>query len=475
MPAESVSVRTVESVTVAKEHNKHLIQAPEFTWPVIRKYFGTRISSLWVGKEELAQHSWNEILNPFQPLDVSWGLTVVLMLRTVGALIFGAIGDMKGRKWPYIANLSLLVAIQCGTGFVTNFKMFLGTRAAFGIAMGGLYGICAAEALSDAPTAARGVLSGLFQEGYAFGFLLATVFQRAISDTTPHGWRSLFWFSAGPPVILIIWRFFTPETDTYQHIAAKRASAASGNHSKFANFKTEASYALKNYWLIIIYLVFMMAGFNFSSHGSQDLYPTLLQEQYHYGKDKKTVVLVCSKLGALAGGVIVGHFSSIIGRRTAILIANIFSLAFIYPWAFQPTWVTAFFMQFGIQGAWSVVPIHLSELSPPQFRAFVMGVSYQLGNLVSSASATIEATIGEKFLLPDGTHDYAKTMAIFVAAVVVYLFVVVLLGPEIRNAELGIEREEVYAVYDAEEGQFDKLSFDHTEDASKQKAGADRV
>ena len=106
------------------------------------------------------------------------------MLRTVGALIFGAIGDTYGRKWPYIINLSCLMVIQIGTGFVTTFQQFLGLRALFGVAMGGLFGICAAEALGDAPKKARGVLSGIFQEGYAFGYLLAVVFQRAIADTT---------------------------------------------------------------------------------------------------------------------------------------------------------------------------------------------------------------------------------------------------------------------------------------------------
>ncbi|KAG7661033.1 uncharacterized protein J8A68_005405 [[Candida] subhashii] len=492
------SVHTVESVAVAKEHNKHIVQPPKFTWPVIRKYVITRFSSLWVGREELSQYSWNQILNPFQPLvhvnrhqwnffmlgflawtwdaldyfttslnltniaedlnvsikDASWGMTLVLMLRTGGAIIFGAIGDFKGRRWPYMINLGFLIVIQIGTGFVKTYAAFLGTRAAFGIAMGGIYGICAAEALSDAPTTARGVLSGIFQEGYALGFLLATIFQRALVDTTKEGWRSMFWFSAGPPVLLIIWRFFTPETNSYQRQQERFEAGAAAKDSNIKEFKSQAVHALKSYWLIIIYLIFMMSGFNFSSHGSQDLYTTLMQKQYGFGEDRTTVVNVCANLGALAGGIIVGHLSSFIGRRTAIIAANLFTAAFIYPWAFRPMWVTAFFMQFGIQGAWGVVPTHLTELSPPQFKAFVTGVSYQLGNLVSSASSTIEATIGERFPInaEEGIYDYGKTMAIFCGAVLAYLTIVVLLGPENRNAELGVEREDVYAVNDSDEG-----------------------
>ena len=495
------------------DHNKHIIQPPKFTWPVIRKYFATRFTSLWVGREELQQYSWNDILNPFSPLtemnlhqwnffflgfwawtwdafdffttsmnvtniaedmnvsvkDVSWGITLVLMLRTVGAIIFGLLGDSIGRKWPYMINLGLLIVIQIGTGFVTTYEQFLGLRALFGIAMCGIYGICAAEALGDAPKKARGILSGLFQEGYAFGYLLAVIFQRALVDTTAKGWRSLFWFSAGPPVLFIIWRFFTPESNAYQLQKARFDKNAQAKNSKFVEFRSQAKKALSQYWLIIIYLILMMAGFNFSSHGSQDLYPTMLTKQYHFSEDKSTVVNVCANLGALAGGIVIGHLSTFIGRRTAILCGNIIAGIMIYAWAFHPMWITAFLMQFGIQGSWSVVPIHVSELSPPQFSAFIVGVCYQLGNLVSSASSTIEATIEEQI------HDYGKTMAIFIGAVLGYLMLTVFLGPENRGAALGVERNDVYSHYDSgresdlEEGQvidaLDKPQLEHKEEA----------
>lgn len=501
------TIHTTKSLAVPA---KRTAPKPDFHWRSVRKYLKTRVTGLWVGREELSKHSWNDILNPFQQLvllnkhhwnffligflawtwdafdyfttalnvsniadslnvsikQVSWGLTLVLMLRTVGAIIFGAMGDMRGRKWPYMINLSLLIVIQIGTGFVKTYSQFLGTRATFGVAMGGLYGICAAEALSDAPTAARGVLSGLFQQGYAFGFLLATVFQRALVYTTPAGWRSLFWFSAGPPIILITWRFFTPETDCYQLQKEKFEAGALQKDSKLQEFKAQAKVALKQYWLTIIFMILMMSGFNFSSHGSQDLYPTLLEKQYHFGEDKRTVILVCAKLGAIVGGLIIGHLSSLIGRRTAILIANIFTIALTYPWAYEPMWATAFFMQFGVQGAWAVVPIHLSELSPPQFRAFVTGVSYQLGNLASSATSTIQATLSEKFPIDadEGVYDYSKTLTLFVLAVQVFLMVVVFFGPENRNADLSVECESEYI---SEEDESDELKIREKNPADK--------
>ncbi|KAI5962831.1 hypothetical protein CANMA_003606 [Candida margitis] len=482
----SQSIHSVAS-EIVYEHNRHIVHPPKFTSIAIKKYFKTRITSLWVGREELRQYSWNELLNPFQALtemnlhqwnffllgfwgwtwdafdffvtslnvtniavdlgvstkDVTWGITLVLMFRTVGAVIFGAMGDTFGRKWPFIFNMVLLMVIQIGTGFVTTYSQFLGVRSLFGIAMGGIYGNCAAEALGDAPKKARGILSGIFQEGYAFGYLLAVCFQRAF-EMTDRTWQNMFFFSAGVPVIFIIWRFINPETNDYQRLKERFKKGAIQKDSKMAEFKSEAKRAMKSYWLIIIYLVFMMAGFNFSSHGSQDLYPTMLTQEYNFGHDRSTVVNVCANLGAIVGGMLISHASTFIGRRAAILIGNFTAGAFIYPWAFKPMWVTAFFMQFGIQGSWSVVPIHLNELAPPQFKSFVVGVSYQLGNLISSASATIEASMNETL------NDYGKTMAIFLGAILAYLIPVVFIGPENRGADLGVERDDEMSIYDVE-------------------------
>ncbi|KAI3405487.1 hypothetical protein KGF56_001505 [Candida oxycetoniae] len=482
--------RSVSSIPseVAEDHNAHIVRPPKFDSKSIKKYLYTRITSLWVGWDELSSYSWKEVLNPFYPLkemnlhqwnfffmayggwtmdafdffltslnvgnlaksfnrstkDITWGITLVLMFRTVGALIFGFLGDTFGRKWPFIINMSCLIAIQIGTGFVTTYTQFLAVRAVFGIAMGGIFGICAAEALGDAPIKARGVLSGIYQEGYALGYLLAVCFQRAFEETD-RVWQNMFFFSAGVSVIFVVWRLFNPETDNFQRQKAIFQKGAKAKKSELAEFKSQAKKAIRVYWLNIIYLVLLMSGFNFSSHGSQDMYPTMLTSQYHFGNDKTTVVNVCANLGAIAGGTVISHLSTFIGRRTAILLGNVFAAAFIYPWAFKPMWVTAFFMQFGIQGSWAVVPIHLSELSPPHFKSFVTGTAYQLGNLVSSASSTIEATINESL------DDFGKTMAIFIGAIIAYLMIVNILGPENRGADLEANRDDEFSIFDVED------------------------
>src|SRR5204862_3333424 len=122
----------------------------------------------------------------------------------------------------------------------------------------------------------------------------------------------------------------------------------------------------------------------------------------------------------------------------------------LYPYTFTSTEriaAPAFFEQFCVQGAWGVIPIHLMELSPGSFRTFVVGTSYQLGNLVSSASSTIEATIGERFPLPPkgktARYEYGKVICIFLGCVYVYVIIITFFGPEKlgRNFDVYYDRD----------------------------------
>ncbi|KAF2137141.1 uncharacterized protein K452DRAFT_329368 [Aplosporella prunicola CBS 121167] len=376
--------------------------------------------------------------------DITWGITLVLMLRSVGSIIFGIAADRWGRKWPFVVNNVLFIILELGTGFCQTYNQFLGVRALFGIAMGGLYGNAAATALEDCPEAARGIISGMLQQGYAFGYLLATVFARGLVNTTPHGWRPLFWFGAGPPVLIILFRLCLPETQAYQE--RQRVRAAGHNVGK--TFVAEGRVALKKHWLLLIYLVLLMAGFNFMSHGSQDIYPTMLSNQYNFSPNAVTVTQVVANLGAMAGGTTIGYCSQIFGRRFSIIVICVLGGALLYPYTFvrnERIMAVAFFEQFCVQGAWGVIPIHLMELSPGSFRTFVVGTAYQLGNLVSSASSTIEATIGEQFPLPPKgkveRYAYGKVICIFMGCVYAYVIVLTLVGPEYRGRKFDVRHD----------------------------------
>ena len=183
--------------------------------------------------------------------DITWGITLVLMFRSVGSTIFGIAADRYGRKWPFVVNNLLFIVLELGTGFCQTYKQFLACRALFGIAMGGLYGNAAATALEDCPQAARGIISGMLQQGYAFGYLLATAFARGLVNTTSHGWRPLYWFGACPPILIIIFRLFLPETQAYQ----KRVELRHQQASVAGTFIAEGKVAVKKHWLLLIYLV----------------------------------------------------------------------------------------------------------------------------------------------------------------------------------------------------------------------------
>ncbi len=238
-------------------------------------------------------------------------------------------------------------------------------------------------------------------------------------------------------MLIIIFRLLLPETQIYQQHASVRRTAKAGGASVSAIFLREGKVAVRRHWLLLIYLVLLMAGFNFMSHGSQDLYPTLLQNQFNFTADQVTITQVVANLGAMLGGTVVGYCSQIFGRRFSIIVMCIIGGALLYPYTFvtsEAVIAAAFFEQFCVQGAWGVIPIHLMELSPGAFRTFVVGTSYQLGNLVSSASSTIESTTGERFPLPAkgdvARYDYGKVICIFMACVYVYVIILTLLGPE---------------------------------------------
>ncbi|KAJ5725014.1 uncharacterized protein N7483_006371 [Penicillium malachiteum] len=377
---------------------------------------------------------------------VSWGMTITLMLRSVGALIFGFFSDRYGRKWPMIIDLIFFIILEVASGFCQTLPQFLGVRALYGIAMGGLYGPAGATALEDLPYDARGILSGLYQEGYAVGYFLAAAFYRALAISTSHGWRTLFWFGAGPPVLIILFRLWLPETNHFQVMKAERearerAMIESGQEiSKFnRTFLSEVGQAIRPYWLLLVYIAVVMAGFNGVSHGSEDLYPTFLEDQVGMSATNETVVTIVGQVGALLGAMLFGYLSAFFGRRLTMLVACISGAAII------PAYL--FLEQFFVGAVWGPIPIHLMELSPTPIRSLMLGLGYQLGNLASSASATIETTIGSRYPLPplaSGTarYNYGKVIAIFLGAVWAYIFFFLLLGPEMSQEGRDTEKDE---------------------------------
>jgi SHS family lactate transporter-like MFS transporter len=316
-------------------------------------------------------------------------------------------------------------AVQLATAFAPNLTTLLALRALFGFAMGGEWGVGAALALETLPARGRGFFSGLLQEGYVLGYLLASVLFATLFDYL--GWRGMFIISSVSALLVLYIRFGVQESPAWvAGVAQRRTSSGALLWA-----------ALRGYFPTLVYLVLLMACFNAFSHGSQDLYPTFLQVQHGFSAATTGTIAIVMNLGAFAGGICFGALSERLGRRRTIVLAALLALPMIPLWAYSHTAVMlalgGFLMQFMVQGAWGIVPAHLNELSPPSVRAVLPGFAYQLGNLAMAKMAPIQSGLAESH-----GGDYANILAWTLAAAAAVLIVVTVLGPERRSAELHV-------------------------------------
>jgi SHS family lactate transporter-like MFS transporter len=352
---------------------------------------------------------------------VTLGIGATLALRPVGAFLFGRIADRYGRRPALMASVLLYSAMELATAFAASLTAFIVLRALYGIAMGGEWGVGASLAFESVPIRSRGLVSGILQAGYPCGYLLAAVVFGLLFNHI--GWRGMFIVGAAPALLVVFIFSKVPESQTF---TARRHEPAA--HSLLA--------ALRGHWLLAAYAVILMTCFNFYSHGTQDLYPRMLQAQRGFSVGTTSTIAVVYNIGAICGGLLFGSLSSRMGRRRSIALAAALSLIVLPFWAYSSTpaalAVAAFAMQFMVQGAWGVVPVHLNELSPETMRATFPGVVYQLGNLIASANATLQSWIASAHG-PPGHADYSFALTLICGVAAVCLILLALLGPERRD------------------------------------------
>ncbi len=355
---------------------------------------------------------------------VAVAITLTLAMRPLGALIFGRLADRYGRRPVLMADIILFSVLATLAAASTSLAMLLVLRALFGIAMGGEWGLGAALTMESIPAEARGVVSGLLQEGYAFGYLLAAAAYFALFAWI--GWRGMFLLGLLPALLVLYVRRHVPESPVWS--ARRERGSERVSERPAGGWRRLAPRFL--------FLVLLMTAFNFFSHGSQDLYPTFLQQQRHFSVQQTGLLTIVLNVGAILGGLFFGAASERIGRRRAIVIAALLALPAIPLWVWAPTplllGVGAFVLQFMVQGAWGVVPAHINELSPDGVRGTLPGFAYQTGNLIAACTAPLLSMLA---LRQDG--DYAGVLAIFVAGIAVLVAVITALGPEARGTRFG--------------------------------------
>ncbi|KXX73939.1 Carboxylic acid transporter protein [Madurella mycetomatis] len=369
--------------------------------------------------------------------DVSTAITLTLLLRSAGAAMFGLAGDKWGRKWPMVFNMVVLGLLQIATIYSTKFEQFLAVRALFGLFMGGVYGNAIAMALENSPTDTRGLMSGILQQGYAFGYVCAACANLGVGGGV-ESWKTVFWIAAGLSIGVGVVRCLFPESQ--QFLEARKAGKNRANPSAFWR---ETKMMLAQEWKLCIYCIFLMTWFNFYSHTSQDSYTTFMLTQKELNNAGASRASIIMKVGACVGGTVLGYVSQWFGRRRTIIVAALMSGFLIPAWILPDDEsglsASGFFLQFFVQGAWGVIPIHLNELSPSAFRSSFPGITYQLGNMISSPSAQIVNAIAESNFVQARSgrmaEAYGPTMGIATAIIATGIIVTTALGPEKRGRE----------------------------------------
>jgi len=350
--------------------------------------------------------------------DIAFAITLTLAFRPVGAFIFGLLADRYGRRLPLIIDLIFFSVVEVLSGLALNFTTFLILRALFGIGMVGEWGVVFSLAMEKVPPRLRGVLSGLLQEGYAAGYLLAAICYFVVFPRW--GWRPMFFIGGLPALLAIFVRLRVKESEVWEKT----------RHETWS----QLGRAIASHWRLFIYLVLLMMMMNFVSHGTQDMYPTLLKRAWHFSPQKVAVITACTMIGAIAGGMLFGLLSDRFGRRRSMIAALSCAIFIIPLWSLSPALglllIGGFMMQFMVQGAWGVIPAHLSELSPDSVRGFLPGFAYQCGVALAGLVGYLQAIFAAR-------TSYPTTMALTSLTVFVGAIVITAVGRERRGIRFG--------------------------------------
>ena len=361
--------------------------------------------------------------------EVAFLTTATLLMRPVGALLFGLWADRVGRRMPLMVDVVFYSTVGFLCAFAPDFTVLVILRLLYGIGMGGEWGLGAALAMEKVPAERRGFFSGLLQEGYAFGYLLATVASLLVMDWLGLSWRWLFGLSVIPALVSLIIRYRVKESEVWET-----------ERHRMRLTQTRIRDVLRDAAIVrrFVYLVLLMAAFNWMSHGTQDVYPTFLQATHNAGAALSHTtaksIAVMYNIGAILGGLLFGSLSQRFGRRYTVVFCAVLGLPIVPLFAYSHTagmlCLGSFLMQFAVQGAWGVIPAHLTEMSPDAIRGFYPGVTYQLGNLIAAFNLPIQEHLA-------ATHGYPFALAVTIVPVLIAVALLTAIGKDATGIHFG--------------------------------------
>jgi MFS transporter, SHS family, lactate transporter len=361
--------------------------------------------------------------------EVAFVTTATLIMRPVGALLFGLWADRVGRRLPLMVDVMFYSVVGFLCAFAPNFTVLVILRLLYGIGMGGEWGLGAALAMEKVPVERRGFFSGLLQEGYAFGYLLASVASLVVMNWLGLSWRWLFGLSVIPALISLIIRYRVEESEVWE---------AAQDQMRLTS--TRIRDVLRSGAIIrrFVYLVLLMTAFNWMSHGTQDVYPSFLTATVNHGAGLSSAtvrwIVIVYNIGAIVGGLFFGTLSQRFSRRYTVVFCAVLALPIVPLFAYSRSaamlCLGSFLMQLFVQGAWGVIPAHLTEMSPDAIRGLYPGVTYQLGNLLAAFNLPIQERLAE-------SHGYPFALAATIVPVLIAVAVLTLIGKDATGIRFG--------------------------------------
>src|SRR5882757_3702579 len=357
--------------------------------------------------------------------------TATLLMRPVGAVIFGLWADRKGRRIPLLVDVSFYSVVGFLCAFAPNFTVLIVLRLLYGIGMGGEWGLGAALAMEKIPAKRRGLFSGILQQGYSLGYLLASLASLIVISTAGLSWRWLFALSIIPALISLWIRSRVRESEVWEDTQERMRMTQSSFKDVLFN-----PTILRRF----VYLILLMTAFNWMSHGTQDIYPTFLKATDHGGAgvsgSTASWIAIIYTIGATIGGITFGALSQKYGRRYTIVFCAVLGLPIVPLFAYSHTaamlCLGSFLMQIAVQGAWGVIPAHLTEMSPDAIRGFYPGVTYQLGNLLAAFNLPIQEHLA-------ATHSYPFALVATIVPVLLAVAVLTWFGKDATGLRFGTE------------------------------------
>ncbi|HEX5407426.1 MAG TPA: MFS transporter, partial [Pseudonocardiaceae bacterium] len=263
---------------------------------------------------------------------VAFLTTATLLMRPVGAIIFGLWADRVGRRVPLMTAVCFYSAVGFLAAFSPNFVILVVLRMLYGIGMGAEWGLGAALAMEKIPTSRRGFFSGLLQEGYSVGYLLASLAFLLVNTEWGLSWRWLFGLSVIPALITLLIRSRVKESEVWESTRQKLKINRTSIRDVLFNGRVVRRF---------IYLIVLMTAFNWMSHGTQDVYPTFLKATDDGGAglaaSTATWIAVIYNIGAIIGGLVFGSLSERFGRRYTIVFCAVIGLPIVPLFAYSHT------------------------------------------------------------------------------------------------------------------------------------------